>query len=102
LEGGDEARGRSLSGIGRAFDERSQSGLRVQSAALSLLPATVIASERMDPTADWRLLKSGELIHVDPELRVSSQIVVSGPPASMLDLTTGEAVAQTEPEAAAG
>ena len=102
LESGDEARGRSLSGIGRAFDERSRSGLRVQSAALSVLPATVIASERMDPTANWRLLESGELIHVDPELRVSSQIVVSGPPASMLDLTTGEAVAQAESEAAAG
>ena len=91
LAGADEARGRSLSGI-----------MRVRSAALSIFPATVIASERMDPTASWRLLESGELIHVDPELRVTSEIVVPRPPASMLDLTTGEAVAQAEPEAAAG
>jgi predicted glutamine amidotransferase len=100
--GESEPEGRSLSGIGREFDERSMSGMRVRSAALSLLPATVIASERMDPTANWRLLESGELIHVDSELRVSSEIVVSSPPASMLDLSTGEAVAQAESEAAAG
>jgi glutamine amidotransferase len=101
--GESEPESRSLSGIGREFDERSMSGImRVRSAALSVLPATVIASERMDPTANWRLLESGELIHVDPELQVTSEIVVSGPPASMLDLTTGEAVAQAESEAAAG
>jgi len=101
-DGGESGDGRSLSGIGREFDERSRSGLRVRSAALSIVPATVIASERMDPTADWRLLESGELIHVDSELRVSSTIAVSGPPAQMLDLNTGEAVAQEEPETAAG
>jgi glutamine amidotransferase len=55
----------------------------------------------MDPTADWRLLESGELIHVDPELRVTSEIVVSGAPARMLDLTQSQAVAQDEPAAAA-
>jgi len=86
------------------FDERSLSGImRVQSAELSILPATVIASEPMDSSAGWRLLESGELIHVDRELRVSSTIAVSGPPAQMLDLTTGEAVAQgLEPDARAG
>ena len=32
----------------------------------SFLPATVIASERMNANLGWRLLESGELIHVDP------------------------------------
>ena len=46
----------------RGFDERSASGImRVQSGALSVLPATVIASERMDASDGWRLLESGEL-----------------------------------------
>jgi predicted glutamine amidotransferase len=97
---------RSIGGFapGGEFDERSLSGLvRVQSAELSILPATVIASEPMDSSAGWRLLESGELIHVDGELRVSSTIAVSRRPAQMLDLTTGEAVAQgLEPDARAG
>jgi glutamine amidotransferase len=86
------------------FDERSLSGMmRVHSAELSILPATVIASEPMDSSPNWRLLESGELIHVDRELQVTSTIAVSKPPARMLDLTTGEAIAQgLEPEARAG
>ena len=50
--------------------------MRVQSRELSILPATVIASERMDANPAWRLLESGELVHVDPELRVTSTIAV--------------------------
>ena len=80
---------RSLGGmepIG-GFDERSASGImRVQSGALSILPATVIASERMDASDGWRLLDSGELIHVDGDLNVTSTIVVPDPPAKMIDL----------------
>jgi glutamine amidotransferase len=94
-------------GIGfdeRSFDERSASGImRVMSRELSILPATVIASERMDTDPDWRLLESGELIHVDSDLRVSSTIAVPFPPAHMIDLskmTTREAIAQGEEPAA--
>ena len=66
---------------------------------LSFLPATVIASERMDANLDWRLLESGELVHVDPELRVTSTIAVPDPPAHMIELSkmsTREAIAQGE------
>ena len=45
--------------------------MRVQSGALSVLPATVIASERMDSSDGWRLLESGELIHIDENLNVT-------------------------------
>lgn len=82
------------------FDERSESGtMRVQAGALSFLPATVIASERMNANLEWRLLESGELIHVDPELRVTSTIAVPDPPTHLIDLTkmtTREALAQGE------
>ena len=70
---------------------------------LSVLPATVIASERMDTNPDWRLLESGELVHVDGRLNVTSTIAVPYPPAHMIDLskmTMREAIAQGEVPAA--
>jgi predicted glutamine amidotransferase len=82
---------RSIGGLDPAtgFDERSATGaMRVQAGELSFLPAMVIASERMNTNLGWRLLESGELIHVDPELNVTSTIAVPDPPAHMIDLST--------------
>jgi predicted glutamine amidotransferase len=87
---------RSVGGFdpGEGFDEQSESGtLRVQAGELSFLPATVIASERMNANLGWRLLESGELIHVDPQVRVTSTIAVSDPPAHMIDLAAVSAQA---------
>jgi glutamine amidotransferase len=82
---------------GPGFDGRAMSGItRVFSGQLSIMPATVIASQPMDTNPLWRMLESGELIHVDPELRVTSTIAVPHPPAKMLELTAKEAVAQQE------
>lgn len=79
------------------FDGRSMSGItRVFSGQLSVLPATVIASQPMDTNPLWRLLEPGELIHVDANLHVSSTIAVPGTPAHMLELTAQEEVAQRE------
>ena len=97
---------RSIGGFDPAagFDERSESGtLRVQAGELSFLPATVIASERMNANLGWRLLESGELIHVDPQVHVTSTIVVPDPPAHMIDLnamSAQAAIAQGEEPAA--
>jgi predicted glutamine amidotransferase len=97
---------RSLGGLAGAdgFDQRSASGItRVFSGQLALLPATVIASQPMNSDPGWRMLGSGELIHVDSELRVTSTIAVPDPPAQMLELTAQEAVAQQEdPATSAG
>jgi predicted glutamine amidotransferase len=100
---------RSIGGFdpGAGFDERSESGtMRVRAGELSFLPATVIASERMNANFGWRLLESGELVHVDPELRVTSTIAVPHPPAHLIDLSkmsTREAIAQgEEPAVGAG
>ena len=59
-------------------------------------PRPMIASQPMDTNPLWRLLEPGELIHVDPELRVTSTIAVPDPPASMLELTAKEEAAQQE------
>jgi predicted glutamine amidotransferase len=100
---------RSVGGLasGSGFDERSASGtMRVQAGELSFLPATVIASERMNTNFGWRLLESGELIHVDSQLTVTSTIAVPDPPAHMIDLaklSARAAVAQgQEPAAGTG
>ena len=97
LERSIAALGGEAEADGGEFDGRSRSGItRVFSGALSVLPATVIASQPMDTNPLWRLLESGELIHVDSDLRVSSSVVVADPPARMLELTAQEEVAQRE------
>jgi glutamine amidotransferase len=79
------------------FDGRSMSGItRVFSGQLAILPSTVIASQPMDTNPLWRLLESGELIHIDPQLRVTSTIAVPDPPAEMLVLSEQEAITQQE------
>ena len=90
---------RSIGGFGGGdvLDERSASGItRVFSGQLSILPATVIASQPMDSNPGWRMLESGELIHLDRDLGVTSTIAVPDPPATMLELTAREEVAQQE------
>ncbi len=87
---------RSIGGLDGG-EMRAASGItRVFSGQLSILPATVIASQPMDSNPGWRLLESGELIHIDRDLNVTSRIAVPDPPAHMLELTKQEAVAQTE------
>ena len=79
------------------FDARSGAGItRVFSGQLAILPSTVIASQPMDTNPLWRLLESGELIHVDQQLRVTSTIAVPDPPAEMLVLSEQQAIAQKE------
>jgi glutamine amidotransferase len=68
--------------------------VRVRSADLARTPAVVVASERMDEDAGWRALQPGELVHVDGQGAVSSQIVLPSPPARPLT------VADLEPRAA--
>ncbi|MBV9805512.1 MAG: class II glutamine amidotransferase [Solirubrobacterales bacterium] len=83
------------------FDGRSLSGItRVFSGQLAIIPSTVIASQPMDSDPMWRPLESGELIHVDSDLRVSSTIAVPGPPAEMLVLSEQQAIAQQQDPAA--
>jgi glutamine amidotransferase len=90
---------RTLAGFddGAMFDKRSNSGItRVFSGELAIVPATVIASQRMDSNPRWRLMESGELVHVDSKLNVTSTIAVPDPPAKMMELTAQVAATQEE------
>jgi glutamine amidotransferase len=69
--------------------------VRVRSGELARLPAVVVATEPMDEDPGWRALQSGELLHVDPELRVTITTAIEDPPAHPLSL------ADLEPRAAA-
>lgn len=76
---------------------RSPSGtLRVQADDLASTPAVVAASERMDESPGWRLLVPGELLHVGPDLRISSEVVIAEPPARQLSLADLGSAAQSQ------
>lgn len=60
--------------------------LRVHAPDLADLPSVVVASERLDEDPGWRPLRSGELVHVGPDRRVASRIVLPEPPAHPLTL----------------
>jgi predicted glutamine amidotransferase len=71
-------------------------GLHVRSATSSMhVPAldetasVVVASERLDGETGWRMLASGELLHVRPDLSVHSEIVITQPPAHLVPLPAG-------------
>ncbi|MFE9453914.1 class II glutamine amidotransferase [Streptomyces sp. NPDC006739] len=72
--------------------------MRVHSAALSDTPCVVIASERMDDNPQWRPMAPGELLHVGPDLQVTSRVVLPDAPAHRLtldDLRPDAAASQT-------
>jgi glutamine amidotransferase len=71
-------------------------GLHVRSAtssvhapALQALPSVVVASEELDGESGWRMLASGELVHVRADLTVESAVVIPDPPAHLIPLPAG-------------
>jgi predicted glutamine amidotransferase len=63
------------------------SGAPVSGASASGAPATVvIASEELDSEPGWRMLASGELVHVTSDLTVHTLLAVSDPPAHLIPL----------------
>jgi predicted glutamine amidotransferase len=84
----------------RHLDHASARGsVRVRSGDLAKRPAVVVASEPMDEDPGWHALRSGELLHVGADLRVTITRAVQGPPAHQLtldDLTGKAASSQAE------
>jgi predicted glutamine amidotransferase len=73
--------------------QASGPGLHVRSATSSMHvpalhdnPSVVVASEQLDGESGWRMLASGELVHVRPDLSVDSAIVIPDPPAHLVPL----------------
>jgi predicted glutamine amidotransferase len=54
--------------------------------ALQSAPSVVVASERLDGETGWRMLGSGELVHVRADLSVQSAVVITQPPARLMPL----------------
>ncbi len=71
---------------GEPLAHDSSLGTRVRADAGATRPLVVIASERMDADPGWRLLDSGELLHVDEMLRVDTRVILDRPPARSLSL----------------
>src|SRR5215510_8877741 len=54
--------------------------------AISVSTSAVVASEELDGERGWRMLASGELAHVRPDLTVESAVVIPEPPAHLVPL----------------
>ena len=61
----------------------------VHAPELHALPSVVVASEELDGEDGWRMLASGELVHVRPDLSVESAVVLPEPPAHLVPLPAG-------------
>ena len=68
--------------------------IRADSDHLRIRPSVVFATERMDDDPRWRLIEPGELVHVDAELQISSDLVLPDPPRHQLRLEELSAAAQ--------
>lgn len=64
------------SGEPRALEQTSSHGTRIHSARARDQPVVIVASERMDADHGWRELSSGELVHVDASLTLSTERIV--------------------------
>ena len=77
------------------LDERDAHGtLRVQAERPDGHPMVVIASEPMDADPGWREVGVGELVHVDPDLKVDRQTLLSEPPRHQMVLSTTAELSQ--------
>jgi glutamine amidotransferase len=64
---------------GEGLEHRSDM-LAISSNRLAEHPSVIIASEPMDDHPDWRLMESGELLHVAGDLSVTSTLILPDPP----------------------
>ena len=77
---------------GRDLDARS-ARINVQSAHLQSRPSLLVASEPMDDDPRWRLLDSGELVHVLPDLGIETSRPFPAQPRRRLTLAQLDPVA---------
>jgi predicted glutamine amidotransferase len=71
---------------GEPLEHSSSTGSRVHSDEGMQRRLVVVASERMDSNPGWRMLPSGELVHVTDTLEVSRRLILEHPPARLLSL----------------
>ncbi|HUL27955.1 MAG TPA: class II glutamine amidotransferase [Streptosporangiaceae bacterium] len=86
---GTVADGTVADGTGRSGLHARSTTSSVHAPALQALPSVVVASEELDGERGWRMLASGELIHVRQDLTVESAVVIPEPPAHLVPLPAG-------------
>jgi len=79
----------------------ARGSIRVRSADMATRPAVVVATEPMDEDAGWRELHSGQLLHIDPDLKVSRRRLLEAAPAHPLTLADLDPRAAASQQAAA-
>ncbi len=67
----------------REFDLRTKR-IHAQSDVLCTRPSVVLATEPMDDDPRWRLLRPGELVHVDGSLQINRTMILPDPPRHLL------------------
>ena len=80
---------------GTPLDDISHEGTHVHSEHTASRPTVVLASETMDDNPAWRMLQSGELLHVTNRLETDATIVRERPPARLLTLADLEGRARS-------
>jgi len=82
---------------GQGLDGRTDR-IHARSAQLADRAGVVVASEPMDDDPAWRPVRSGELVHVGPDLTLDVSVPFEDPPAhplTLADLQPREAASQT-------
>ena len=87
---------------GEPLAHESSFGTRVHAEQGAARPLVVLASERMDSDPAWRLLKPGELVHIDDSLQVNTHTILRDAPVRPLtieDLSPTAKASQTQGQA---
>jgi predicted glutamine amidotransferase len=82
-------------GSARGHLEARSSRISARSAQLASTRSVLVASEPMDDDPGWRLLDSGELVHVHADLSVDSTIAFDSDPRLLLTLDDLDAAVAT-------
>jgi glutamine amidotransferase len=76
----ERAAGGGGPGAATALEQTSSHGTRVHCEPARDRSVVVLASERMDDDPAWREVRSGELLHVGPSLKLETELLFDGPP----------------------
>lgn len=81
--------------------QRSRLGTEIKSEDAEDQRVVVVASEPMDDDPGWRPLEPGELLHVNGELGIHSEVALPHPPSDLIKLHQMDEKAQASQTAAA-
>lgn len=65
----------------RALRHDDSRGISLSAESLASTPSVVVASEAMDDDPSWQSLRSGELLHVRPDLSIDRRVILPDQPA---------------------